>query len=210
MNLENIIVNTQSSIKIAGSKVLYFDPYEIVDDSKDADYIFITHDHPDHFQPQSISKVANEKTILVLPASMEKSIEKTDFDREHIVLLETFMSKTMEGVSIETVPAYNKLKPFHPKAAKFLGYIITLDDTRYYITGDTDLIDEIKTVKCDIIFVPIGGTFTMNAASGAKLVNTIKPKVAIPVHYGSIVGNASDFIKFKEKCDEAVIIEQKV
>jgi L-ascorbate metabolism protein UlaG (beta-lactamase superfamily) len=96
--------------------------------------------------------------------------------------------REVEDLEFETVPAYNLLKPFHPKGAEWVGYILRIDGKRIYIAGDTDETKEAKAVKCDIALVPIGGTYTMDAKKAAELVNTIRPEVAIPTHYGSIVG----------------------
>ena len=102
----------------------------------------------------------------------------------------------MNGIEFETVPAYNIGKPFHPKSAGWVGYIFKDGGTRIYVAGDTDATEEAANVKCDVALVPVGGTYTMNAKQAAELVNTIKPKVAIPVHYGGIVGSAKDGEKF--------------
>ena len=94
----------------------------------------------------------------------------------------------VQGIKFETIPAYNTNKTFHPKENGWVGYIITLDDIRYYIAGDTDITEENKKVKCDVAFVPVGGTYTMNFKEAANLINEIKPKIAVPTHYGSVVG----------------------
>ena len=86
----------------------------------------------------------------------------------------------------------NHLKPFHPKRNKWVGYIIFMNGCRYYIAGDTDANADNKKVSCVIALVPVGGTYTMNASDAAKFVNLINPKIAIPTHYGSIVGKMED------------------
>ncbi len=100
--------------------------------------------------------------------------------------------REISGLEFETVPAYNTLKPFHPKSAEWVGYVLRIDGKRIYIAGDTDATKEAKAVKCDIAIVPIGGTYTMDARKAAELVNALRPDIAIPVHYGSIVGKPSD------------------
>ena len=104
----------------------------------------------------------------------------------------------IDNITIKTIPAYNINKQFHQKENNWVGYLIVLNDTTYYIAGDTDLTEEIQKVKCDVAFVPVGGTYTMTAPEAAELVNIIKPKVAVPIHYGSIVGTKQDAEKFKE------------
>ena len=102
----------------------------------------------------------------------------------------------VQGIKFETIPAYNTNKTFHPKENGWVGYIITLDDIRYYIAGDTDITEENRKVKCDVAFVPVGGTYTMNYSEAAELVNIIKPKIAVPIHYGSVVGTKQDATTF--------------
>ena len=113
---------------------------------------------------------------------------------------------------IETVPAYNKLKPFHPKANKWQGYIVTMDDIRYYVAGDTDVNEDIKKVQCDVALIPIGGHYTMDKKQAADYIADLKPKAVIPTHYGSIVGNKADGTEFKdylEKMDKDIQVELK-
>ena len=93
---------------------------------------------------------------------------------------------------------YNVNKQFHQKDNQWVGYIIEIDKTRYYIAGDTDLTPENKQVNCDVAFIPVGGTYTMNYTEAAELVNAIKPKIVVPTHYGDIVGEKDDGEKFKK------------
>ena len=104
----------------------------------------------------------------------------------------------IDNIKFNTIPSYNLNKNFHPIDNNWVGYVIEIDNIKYYIPGDTDLTEETKEVKCDILFVPIGGTYTMDYKEAASLTNTIKPKIVIPMHYGRIVGNKEDADKFKE------------
>ncbi|MBP5683652.1 MAG: MBL fold metallo-hydrolase [Bacilli bacterium] len=196
MNIDNIEINTQSSIKITLNKIIYFDPYEIKDDMHDADIIFITHNHYDHMDIASINKIRSENTIIVAPKSMEDVINKMDF--KDYVYLNPFEETSIGDILVKTIPAYNINKPFHPRSNNWLGYIITYNGISYYVAGDTDKIEEAENVKCDIAFVPIGGHFTMDAYEASELVKTIKPKVLIPTHYGSILCNIDYYKKLKE------------
>ena len=203
MDLSNITINTQSSIRIAGEKIIYFDPINIEDESHDADIIFITHEHYDHFEPKSIVKLANENTILVAPASMEKQI-KAETGVADTKLWEPGTSHELCGLLIETVPAYNcKLKPFHTKSRGWQGYLVKMGDTSYYVAGDTDVNDDIKKVKCDVALIPIGGKFTMDKKQAAEFIISMKPKAVIPTHYGQIVGHPTDGNNFKEYVETA-------
>lgn len=196
MNINNIVVNTQSSVKINLNKIIYFDPYKIESDIHDADIIFITHNHYDHFDNESINKIKNENTIVVAPKSMEEVISQIKF-RDYIYLNPN-EEKIIDGINIKTIPAYNIEKPFHPRENNWLGYIITYNNISYYVAGDTDKTKEAENVNCDIALIPIGGFYTMDVNDATELVKIISPKIVIPTHYGSIVGNIDDGKKLKE------------
>lgn len=201
---DEVTVLVHSSIKIIGDKTIYFDPYNIEGNSKDADFIFITHDHYDHFSPKDIEKIKNEATILVVPASMEKQSAKAGISHKNTILISPGENREINGINVEAVAAYNTLKPFHTKGKRFLGYVVTMNNTRYYIAGDTDINDENRQVKCDVAVVPVGGMYTMDAKEAAKLVNIIKPRLAIPSHYGSVVGSVKDADKFISLVDKEI------
>ena len=209
MNTECITINTQSSIRIEGSKVLYFDPFQITEERHDADFIFVTHSHYDHLDPDSIRKICKESTVFVASAGIGKEIGKTAGDHEMILMLPG-EKEERSGVGIEAVPAYNKIKPFHPKKNGWVGYVVSLDGARYYVAGDTDAVGELSSVSCDVALVPIGGTYTMTAKEAAKLVNTIRPKVAVPTHYGSIVGKREDAETFAKYVDKDIAVETRL
>lgn len=209
MNTANISVNTQSSIRIAGTRILYFDPFQISEKPHDADIILITHAHHDHFDPGSIEKIANGNTVFVAPASMEQEIQKAAGDAR-VIPMTPGDEKDISGISIEAVPAYNRLKPFHPKRNGWNGYIVTMDGVRYYVAGDTDALKELQSVACDVALVPIGGTFTMTAKEAAKLINEIHPLAAIPTHYGSIVGKPEDADVFRKLVDPGITVETRL
>lgn len=196
MNIDNIEINTQSSIRLGFDKVIYFDPYKIETDRHDADIIFITHNHYDHMDSESIEKVKNDNTIVVAPKSMEDIISKIEFS--DYIYLEPFDETNITNINIKTIPAYNNEKQFHLRANNWLGYIITMYNTTYYIAGDTDVTEENKNVKCDIAFIPIGGHFTMNVEQATELIKKINPKIVIPIHYGSIIGEPTYGTVLKE------------
>ncbi len=208
---ENIDVFKHNSIRIKTDKgYVYIDPFEMEEEPHDAAFILITHDHYDHFSPESIAKVANDKTVLVVPEKMaSKSVEAESYV-DKTVTVKPGIYKEIEGLEVETVPAYNQIKPFHPKSAGWVGYLLRVDGKRIYIAGDTDATKEAKEVKCDIALVPIGGTFTMDAGKAAELVNTLRPDVAIPVHYGAIVGNKEDGKVFASQVDKTIKVEFKI
>ena len=188
-----IEINCHSSIKISKEKIIYIDPFKIQKEIHDADIIFITHEHYDHYSPEDIEKIEKQDTIIVAP-KIVKALSKM----KNVIMVEPNKTYEVNGIKIETLPSYNTNKQFHPKESGWVGYIIQINNTRYYIAGDTDITPEIKQVKCDVAFVPVGGTYTMTYEEAAELVNIIKPKIAIPTHYGSIVGTKEDGDKFKE------------
>ena len=209
--VDNITVNTQNSIRIASRVgMIYVDPLGINDDVHDADYILITHDHYDHFSPEDIEKVAKSDSILIVPEKMQGKAQEVAGAVGRIETVKPGVYREMNGLELETVPAYNILKAFHPKSAGWVGYILRIDGQRIYIAGDTDATKEAKEVKCDIALVPIGGTYTMDAKKAAELVNTLRPNVAIPVHYGSIVGKPSDGDVFVEHVKDPIKVDFKI
>ena len=214
MTLTHITVNTQSSIRMQGSKTLYFDPYQIPAAANDADIIFVTHEHYDHFEPESIAKLKKDDTLLVTPESMKKkALSESGIAPVNCLFYQPGEIHEVNGVVIETVPAYNKLKPFHPKGKKWQGYVVTMDDTRYYVSGDTDVNEDIRKVRCDVALSPIGGFYTMDRKQAAEYIVQLKPKALIPTHYGSIVGNKTDGQKFRkmvEGLDSNIQVELKL
>ena len=207
--LENIEVLCHSTIKICKEKIIYIDPFKIDENYNDADIIFITHDHYDHYSEEDIDKVKKVDTVVVAPEELLTKLLRKGFRQEYIITVGPEEHNMVEGIKFETVPAYNTNKQFHPKENGWVGYIIEIKDTRYYIAGDTDITEENKKVKCDVAFVPVGGTYTMDFKEAAYLINEIKPKIAVPIHYGSIVGtnqDATDFVKLVHKDIECKIL----
>lgn len=196
--LKNIEVLYHSSIRINKEKTIYIDPFKIDRNYNDADIVFITHDHFDHYSEEDIDKVINENTTIIIPEELLTKLLRKGINKNAIITVEPNEKYMVQGIKFETIPEYNTNKTFHPKENGWVGYIITLDDIRYYIAGDTDITEENRRVKCDVAFVPVGGTYTMDFKEAATLVNEIKPKMAIPIHYGDIVGTKQDAIDFSK------------
>ncbi|MBR1470485.1 MAG: MBL fold metallo-hydrolase [Lachnospiraceae bacterium] len=206
--LKNIEVLTHSSIRIqSSSKTVYLDPFQLREEPHDADFIFITHDHYDHFSPEDIQRVCKEGTILVVPEKMAGKAEALASSVARIYTVKPGTYHEVNKMEFETVPAYNLLKPFHPKSAEWVGYILRMGGKRIYITGDTDLTKEAKQVKCDILLVPVGGTYTMDAKKAAELANAIEPERAIPTHYGTIAGKPEDADTFADNVYPHIKVE---
>ena len=194
--LENIEVLYHSSIRISKGKIIYIDPFKIDKNYNDADIVFITHDHFDHYSEEDIDKVINENTTIIIPKELLTKILRKGINKNAVITVESNKEYMVQGIKFETIPAYNTNKTFHPKENDWVGYIITLDGIRYYIAGDTDITEENRKVKCDVAFVPVGGTYTMDFKEAAQLINEIQPKIAVPIHYGSVVGKVQDAVDF--------------
>ena len=207
--LDNIEVLYHSSIRINKEKIIYIDPFKIDRNFNDADIIFITHDHYDHYSEEDIDKVINENTTIIIPKELLTKILGKGINKNAVITVESNKEYMVQGIKFETIPAYNTNKTFHPKENDWVGYIITLDGIRYYIAGDTDITEENRKVKCDVAFVPVGGTYTMDFKEAAQLINEIQPKIAVPIHYGSVVGtkqDATDFIKLLHPNIKGIIL----
>lgn len=207
--LEYIEVLCHSSIKINKEKVIYIDPFKIEKNYNDADIVFITHDHYDHYSEEDIGKVINENTIIIIPEELLTKLLRKGINKNAIITVEPNEKYMVQGIKFETIPAYNTNKTFHPKENGWVGYIIEIKGVRYYIAGDTDITEENRRVKCDVAFVPVGGTYTTDFKEAAQLINEIQPKIAVPIHYGSVVGtkqDATDFIKLLNPSIKGIIL----
>ena len=198
--MRNVSINTQSSIKIDN---IYFDPYKITDEVHDAEVIFITHTHYDHFDVESINNIKNDDTYLVI-VDDDEYINKVDFKEDHVIRVKPNGNYRVLDYEFYTIPSYNIDKIFHKREYNWVGYVVLIDDEYYYIMGDTDNIEEAHKVHCDYLFIPIGGYYTMNVKQAVKCTNEIKPKEVFPIHYGSIVGDISLGDNFKSLVDENI------
>jgi L-ascorbate metabolism protein UlaG (beta-lactamase superfamily) len=185
--------------------VIYIDPYKI-DGGAPADIVLVTHGHFDHCCPDDIDKIRKNETVIVCPPGCE-GLENT----RTVNVSDTIEVK---GIKIEAVPAYNLDKEFHPKADGHVGYIVNVEGQRIYHAGDTDNIPEMSNIECDIALLPVSGTYVMTAKEAAEAAKVIKPKLAIPIHYGSgVVGTVEDaklFSSLLEDSDIDVVIKEKV
>jgi len=194
-------------------KLIYIDPYKIRSKGS-ADIILVTHEHFDHLSPDDLRKIVKHDTDIVAPRSCEGKLK--GLGAGIIKLIKPGDKVTVRDVEVEAIPAYNLTKfrapgiPYHPREAGGVGYILNLDGVRIYHAGDTDFIPEMRELKVDVALIPVSGTYVMTAEEAAEAVNTFKPKLAIPMHYGSIVGSRRDAERFKELAEvEVVILERE-
>jgi L-ascorbate metabolism protein UlaG (beta-lactamase superfamily) len=203
--VKNIHWLGHDSFKVVGEKVIYTDPFKIK--KKDtADIVLITHEHFDHCSPEDVKKIQGINTVIVATSDCAQKLSGK------IKVVKPGDKINAEGIEIEAVPAYNTNKQFHTKDKGWVGYIFTVQGQRIYIAGDTDYIPEMKNFKVDIALLPVSGTYVMTADEAVKAALDIKPKVAIPMHYGSIVGSEKDAKRFadslKEKIEVVILKEE--
>jgi L-ascorbate metabolism protein UlaG (beta-lactamase superfamily) len=197
--LDNISFLGHATIKITGSRTVYTDPYKIGRGER-ADLILITHSHYDHLSLDDIEKIADENTTVV---ASKDCLDILHGIAAEVVGLDPYGKTTLGDVLVEAYPSYNVDKEFHPRENNWNSYVLTLDGTRYYIPGDTDKIPEMQDIHADIGFFPVGGTYTMDYREAAEAAKIINPRVAIPIHFGSIVGSDQDARKFVELVGES-------
>ena len=205
--LDNISINYHASIRFnMNNMVIYFDPYKIDIEAHDADYIFITHTHYDHYSSYDIKKIINDKTILIITNDLKEKVFELGIPNNRIVAVEPNKNYHIGKLVFDTIPAYNIDKAFHKKENEWVGYVVNIDSIKYYIVGDSDITDELLNTKCDVIFIPVGGTYTMDYKEASEAVNKIMPKCAVPIHYG-VVGSKEDAILFKKNINTNIEVE---
>ncbi|MBR9690057.1 MBL fold metallo-hydrolase [Candidatus Woesearchaeota archaeon] len=185
-------------------KTIYIDPFEI-EDVETADIVLVTHSHYDHCSINDLKKIVGDGTVILAPGDCTSKFAGKVGGK--LVLVSPGDKKTIEGIEIETVPSYNVNKQFHPQQNAWVGYIVDASGTRVYHAGDTDVIPEMSNFNVDVALLPVGGTYTMDAAEAAKACDAINPKVVIPMHYNKIVGNLESADEFKKlaKCNVEII-----
>jgi len=191
-----------SGFKIKNAVTIYIDPYQI-EETEPADLILVTHEHYDHCSPDDILKIYKDDTIIIAPASAAKKLTG------NTKIIRPGEKLKLKGVLIQAVPAYNLKKKFHPKSAGHVGFVVTINGIKIYHAGDTDLIPEMEVIAADIALLPVSGTYVMSAHEAAEATKKIMPKIAIPMHYGTIVGSENDAYEFSEKAHAEVKILRK-
>jgi L-ascorbate metabolism protein UlaG (beta-lactamase superfamily) len=196
--VENLHWLGHASFRFDGSKTVYFDPWKLSLNPKKADIVLITHDHFDHYSPDDIELIATGDTTLLADRIVSKQLQNAKPNCKEIKSLSPQDTANIQNVKIMAVASYNTNKQFHTKEANKLGFIVTLDGLTIYHAGDTDFIPEMKDYRCDIALLPVSGTYVMTAEEAAHAALAIKPKIAIPMHYGDIVGSTVDARRFHD------------
>jgi len=176
---------------------VYIDPWGVTTDDK-ADVLFITHAHSDHFSQDDIEKVRKRETKIFAPADVARELSG------NVTPVKPGDAIDAGVLRAQAVPAYNTADErleMHPKKNNWVGYILTLGANTYYHAGDTDHAPELSEVRADVAFLPIGGTYTMEAPEAAEMAKAIRPRLAVPMHYGFVVGSPSDADRFAKEAD---------
>lgn len=177
-------------------KQIVIDPYHTYRHAQPADLILITHPHFDHWSPEDVRRMVGGDTVIIAPPDCESNVG------HEITPIRQGEHRTIFGkIKVETVPAYNIGKPYHPKERGWHGYVLTLGNQRLYHAGDTDATPEMRALSVDIALLPVGGTYTMNAEEAAAAANAMRARVVVPMHYGSIVGTINDAKTFEQRVE---------
>ncbi len=200
-----------SSFLIKNSKIIYIDPYNIKSESEKADLILITHSHYDHCSIADMGKIVKEGTKIISTADCQSKITRFQVPIK-MEVVEPGQELDLGNIKINVIPAYNIDKSFHSKEEGWVGYLIKIEDVFIYHAGDSDNIPEMQKLtgykkegRKFIALLPVGGRFTMNAEEAAEIAKLIRPDVAIPMHFGSVIGSSEDAEEFKELCEESGI-----
>ncbi|MCP4667103.1 MAG: MBL fold metallo-hydrolase [Deltaproteobacteria bacterium] len=183
--------------RIDAGKTIYFDPYQIAGGPK-ADLILISHEHFDHCSVEDVAKIQGSNTVIV---TEKDSAKKLTGD---VRVLKPGESLGVDDVNIQAVPSYNTDKDFHPQANNWLGFIVETEGVKVYHAGDSDFIPEMKDLEVDIALLPVSGTYVMRSDQAVEAALAINPKLAIPMHYGAIVGDEQDALDFKKALEGRV------
>ncbi|MFO8015935.1 MAG: MBL fold metallo-hydrolase [Candidatus Woesearchaeota archaeon] len=197
-----------SGFAFRNDKVIYIDPYKVSGSPEKADIILVTHNHYDHCSVEDIKKLIKPETIIVTVPDCQSKV--SGMEVANVTLMRPGDKASIKGTMVEAVHAYNNNKQFHPKENEWVGFIVTINGKRIYHAGDTDLIPEMKQLQnIDLALLPVSGTYVMTAEEAAQAVDSFRPKTAVPMHYGSVVGTLQDAERFRERAGTNVTILEK-
>jgi L-ascorbate metabolism protein UlaG (beta-lactamase superfamily) len=177
--------------RIDGSLTVYIDPYQI-EPGPPADLVLVSHDHFDHCSPEDISRIQGPETVIV---TEPLSAKKLSGDVRPVRPGERV---DLQRASVLPVPSYNTDKAFHPKENQWLGFVLEMDGAKVYHAGDTDHIPEMADLEVDVALLPVSGTYVMTWEQAVEAARAIRPGLAIPMHYGTVVGDEQDARRFEK------------
>lgn len=194
-----------ASFVISGKPLIYIDPWKLKATAETADLVLISHNHYDHFSAEDLAHVRGRETEVVCPEDVASQIEGP------VTVVAPGSRLAVGGAEVEVLPAYNVKRPFHPRSDLMLGFVVTLEAKRLYYAGDTDFTPEMAGLTgIDVALLPVGGRYTMDAEEAAEAANVFRPRVAVPYHWGDIVGTRKDAERFAELFEgETRILEQE-
>lgn len=202
---KNISWLGHDSFRIDAAATIYIDPYNLSDGNPPADIILVTHAHFDHCSPEDIARIQKDGTIIF---TEKDSASKLSGD---VRIMKSGDTAGAAGMRFSAVPAYNIDKQFHPRSNGWLGFVIETEDVRLYHAGDTDFIPEMRELAADIALLPVSGTYVMNAEEAVEAALAIAPQIAVPMHFGAIIGSRQDAESFQRALQGRVdvrILEQ--
>src|SRR5437588_2671578 len=196
----------------AGAAVVYIDP-DRVGDGPTADLILITHGHYDHFSPQDVGRLTGKRTLVVAPAAVA---ERLSGRVQSIAPGEAIEPDGVRGVEVRAIAAYNTSKRdasgkvFHPRDAGGVGYEVRVGGERLYHSGDTDVIPEMDEVAgVEVALLAVSGVYVMTPGEAAEAARRIQPHVAVPMHWGELIGTREDAEAFARRAPVEVRILEK-
>jgi L-ascorbate metabolism protein UlaG (beta-lactamase superfamily) len=201
--------------RIQNGQAIYIDPYQIEGAGPKADIVLVSHEHSDHCSVADLNKIITINTVIIAHTQSKSELSKVK--AKGLKIVKPGDKITVADVTVEAVPAYNVNKfrepgkVFHPKEDGKLGFIVTVKGVRIYHAADTDHIPEMKNIQADVALLPVSGTYVMTAQEAADAAAAINPKVAIPMHYGSIVGSRKDAEVFQKlvKCEVKILEKER-
>src|SRR4051794_19427371 len=197
----------------AGRSIVYIDPYRVSSDAPKADLILVTHGHYDHFSPQDLELLSHEGTWLVAPAAVAERVSGNVLSIAPGEMLE---DELVRGVAVAAVAAYNTSERdaqgnvLPAPGAGFVGSDLNVRGERLYRAGDTDVIPEMGAVAgVDVALLPVSGTYVMTPGEAAEAARRIAPRVAVPMHWGELIGTREDAQAFAAALPGTALIMEK-